>query len=236
MKLFLAALGRSRLILVMVILAGYGAKEASGAQVQSLSRITTQQIRKTLELPPEITIYEPPVECYDPNSQCSGMDRAKKLWDSSDEGNLQLSECGSMRLFRFAGIKHLNLTASLCQQGPFAMPELNETKTRAQRLTDLFLKDIARLNPGKNPLSQLRDTQTVSINNETTAHIFTILLFGHGMGLAPTAVVTSPQTTATFVLQLFIVPDDNGTFMANLMPRTNEVMEALVKELYRTTG
>jgi len=219
----------------MVIVAGFGIKEASGAQVQSLSRITTQQIRKAMELPPEITVYEPPVECHAPNSQCSGMDRAKKLWDFSDEGNLQVSECGQMRLFLFAGIKHINLTASLCQQGPFAMPELNETKARPQRVMELLLKEGPRFNPENTVFSRVLETQIVSLSGGSTAHVFTILLFGHGMALAPTAVVTSPQTTATFVLQLFIEPDDKGTFMVNLLPRTNEVMESLVRELYRTT-
>ena len=236
MKLFLAAPVRSGLILAMVIMAGYGAKEASGAQVQSLSRITAQQIGKVMQFTPEISIYEPPVECQDPAySGCSGMDRAKKLWHTSDDGNLQVSDCGSMRLFRFAGVNHINLTASLCRHGPFAMPELNETKARAKRHAELFIKDISRSNPGNTPFSRLSDTRNVSMDGGGTAHIFTILLAGHGVGLAPTAVVTSPQTTDTFVLQLFIVPDDKGTFMANLLPRTNGVMEALVRELYRTT-
>ena len=136
-----ATLVRSQLILLIVMLANFGTKEATGAQLQSLSRITTGQITKLLQLPPGVAIYEPPAECNDPNdSQCSGMDRAKKLFTVSDDSSPQLSECNEMRLFRFTGIKHLNMVASLCQQGPFTLPELNETRTELNELLNALSK------------------------------------------------------------------------------------------------
>ena len=165
------------------------------------------------------------------------MDRSKRLVSVAENGKAELTQCGEMRLFRFAGVKHVNLLAGVCQKGPFNLPELNETKTQGQRNTELelLLKSSPRANADNNPFSDVRDTRTVSINSEDTAHIFTILVVGHGVGFAPTAVITNPRTVATFVLQLFFIPEDRGPLMANLMARPNDVIESLVKELYPAT-
>lgn len=211
MSLSAAPVG-STLTILLVVLAASAAKEGFGAQARSLSKITPQQLTKLLQLPPNVAIYEPPAECDDPgNSRCSGMDRAKKLIAVSDDSSPQLSECKQMRLFRFAGIEHLNLVASLCQQGPFTLPELNETKNRAQRIAKRFDEDTARLNPANKLLPQLGESRSPSINNQGTAHIFTVLMFGHGLGVLPTAVVTSPLQSDTFVIQFLIIPETSNS-------------------------
>jgi hypothetical protein len=242
MKLFSALrLGHS-LIFALVILLGCGTKKAVDAQVQSLSKITSQQIAKVLALPSEVAIYEPPADCYDleaTNPKCSGMDRARKLFAISDDGSPQLSECKSMRLFRFAGIKHLNLVTSLCQQGPFALPELNETRNRAQRVAKKFVEGVARLNPGKKPFSQTVESRDVTITNEATAHIFMVLMFGHGVGFLPTAVITSNRHSDTFVIQFFVIPESSNSDPSNpivkLLSETTAIMESLARELYPAT-
>jgi len=231
---------RSQLILLIVLLAGFETKEATGAQLRSLSRITAEQITKLLQLPPDVAIYEPPAECSDPNnSRCTGMDRTKKLFTISDDSSPQLSECAEMRLFRFAGIKHLNLVAGLCQQGPFTLPELNETKNRAQRIAKRLVETTARRNPDNKLLSRSGESRTVSINSQSTAHIFTVLWFGHGVGVLPTAVITSPLQSDTFVIQFLIIPETSNSDPENpivkLLSKTNDMMESLVKELYPTT-
>jgi hypothetical protein len=231
---------RSTLTILAVVLAAFAAKEGSGAQAQSLSRITPQQVTRLLQLPANVAIYEPPAECYDlANSQCSGMDRAKKMFANSDDGSPQLSECKQMRLFRFAGIQHLNLVISLCQQGPFTLPELNETKNRAQRVAKRFIETTSRLNPDNKLLFQSGESRTVSINSQATAHIFTVLWFGHGVGVLPTAVIISPLQNDTFVIQFLIVPETSNSDPENpivrLLSKTNDMMESLVKELYPTT-
>ena len=225
-----------QLITVLLVFAGVDA-----AETQLLSRITPERITKLIPLPPGVSAYDPAAECGYPDSPlCERVKQARKLCTVSNDGNLQMHECEEMRSFSFRGMPHLQLVAGICQRGPFTLPELNQTKTQARRLIDLLSKQSG-VAKSENPqfLDQVLAVRTVSVGSGASAHIFTVFLVSTGFLFGPTTVVTTPSRASTFVIQLLFAPrsetKDPTSTWAEFLSRTNEALEALAKDLYKTT-
>jgi hypothetical protein len=225
-------------ISVFLVIASMTAGEVSAAESQSLSKITPQQITRILPLPAGVSTFDPVVECGDSKRpDCRGIEQSKKLLSMSSDGNVQLSECEQMRLFRFTGVTHLQLVVSTCRQGPYTLPELDETKQQARQLVERLSKEGSHPKSADPILDLITDARTVSTGRGETIHIFTILLVGHGIGFVPTAVVTSPSKSA-FVIQLLYAPRsetlDPKDQVIQFLSQTNKAIELLAQELYPT--
>lgn len=156
----------------------------------------------------------------------------------SSDGNIQLNECEEMRLFRFTGMTHLQLVASTCRQGPYTLPELNETKQQARQLVDLLSKEGSQPKIADPLFDMILDVRTVSMSRGESIHLFTTLIVSTGFVFGPTAVVTSPSNASTFVLQLLFAPRsetlDPKDQIIQFLSQTNKAIESLAKELYAT--
>jgi hypothetical protein len=226
-------------ITLFFVFACVKAVDVLAAETPSLSQITPQQITKILPLPAGVSAYDPVAKCGDLNrSDCKDIEQSKKLLFMSRDGNIQLSECEEMRLFRFTGVTHLQFVASICRQGPFTLPELNETKQQARQLVELLSKEGSQPKSADPFLDLILEVRTVSMGRGETVHIFTILLIRAGFGFVPTAVVTSPLRTSTFVIQLLYAPRsetlDPKDQIIQFLSQTNKAIESLAKELYPT--
>jgi len=219
--------------------------DAAAAQSRGLSRITAQQITKLMQLPQEYATYDAVAECAKANSaRCGEMDqnlvKAKMVFTVSDDGNTKTHECAQTRIFRFDRTLRLWLFISLCRDGPLAMPALLDTKTASARFSQSFFDDLSRRNPGANPFSELASQRTIKVNAEETIYIFSLVLLGHGIGFVPTGVVASSQRNDTLVVQFLVIPEDNEIKdsnhpVAKLISKSTETLEALARELSRTT-
>jgi len=222
--------------------------DTAAAQSRGLSRITPQQITKLMQLPQEFAAYDVIAECEKANKanslRCDERDRkaveAKMVFSVSEQGKVIPHECSQARLFRFEQKVRVWLFVSLCKDGPLAMPALLDTTAASERFSQLFFDGLARGNPSTNPFGEFASQRTVKLNAEETIHIFSLILWGHGIGFAPTAVVASSRQNDTLVVQFLYVPEkleieDPNNPEARLMSKPTEILEVLAKELSQTT-
>lgn len=236
---------RFRVLIEVILIVAPLTAHAAVAVGPSLSKITAAQISKLMQLPQNYAAFDAVAECAKPVSvRCAEMDKqmihAQTVFTVAEDGTTQPHECEQGRQFRFDGMARLWLFIRLCRDGPLAMPALLETKAVSGRFAKRLFDDIAQRNDGRNPFSGFAVQRAVNLGAEETAHIFSIVLVGHGIGFVPTAVVAGSQRNDTLVLQFLIVPEDRDMKdvnhpVAKLVSKPTDMMEALAKELIRWT-